>query len=149
MNPQLSTACRVRVRVRVRVTLRLAVYRQSVGLGAEPLETHGQNFFFQLNTCGHSPYVTSSLTRGWVCRLQLLLALANAFSSPSPAGLMTTFYCHRFEAPPTWSLRPRIYIPQEQGGTVIPPALGTHSNAYYDSQGYGGGNSKVVICVLH
>jgi hypothetical protein len=33
--------------------------------------------FFQLNTCDHSPYVTSSLMRGWVCRLQLLLALAN------------------------------------------------------------------------
>jgi hypothetical protein len=26
----------------------------------------------------HSPYVTSSLTRGWVCRLQLLLVLASA-----------------------------------------------------------------------
>jgi hypothetical protein len=35
-------------------------------------------FFFQLNTCGYNPYVTSSLTRGWVCRLQLLLALASA-----------------------------------------------------------------------
>jgi hypothetical protein len=34
--------------------------------------------FFQLNTCGHNPYVTSSLTRGWVCRLQLLLVLASA-----------------------------------------------------------------------
>jgi hypothetical protein len=34
--------------------------------------------FFQLNTCGHSPYVTSSLTRGLVCHLQLLLALASA-----------------------------------------------------------------------
>jgi hypothetical protein len=32
--------------------------------------------FFQLNICGYSPYVISSLTRGWVCRLQLLLALA-------------------------------------------------------------------------
>jgi hypothetical protein len=31
---------------RVRVILRLAVYRQSVHLGAEPLETHGQNSFF-------------------------------------------------------------------------------------------------------
>jgi hypothetical protein len=29
------------------------------------------NFIFQLNTCGCSPYVTSSLTRGWVCRLQI------------------------------------------------------------------------------
>jgi hypothetical protein len=36
-------------------------------------------FIFQLNTCGHSLYVTSSLTRGWVCRLQLLLSLASAF----------------------------------------------------------------------
>jgi hypothetical protein len=67
------------VRVRVRVTLRLAVYRQSIRLGAKPLETNGQIFFFQLNTYGHSTYVTSSLTRGWLCRLQLLLALASAF----------------------------------------------------------------------
>jgi hypothetical protein len=34
-------------------------------------------FYFQLNPCVHSPYVTSSLTREWICRLQLLLALAN------------------------------------------------------------------------
>jgi hypothetical protein len=33
--------CRtVRVRIKVRVTLRLAIYRQSVHLSAEPLETH-------------------------------------------------------------------------------------------------------------
>jgi hypothetical protein len=36
-------------------------------------------FFFQLNTCGCSPYVTSSLTRGWICHLQLLLDLASSF----------------------------------------------------------------------
>jgi hypothetical protein len=35
-------------------------------------------FIFQLNTCSYSPYVTSSLTRGCVCRLQLLLFLASA-----------------------------------------------------------------------
>jgi hypothetical protein len=29
-----------------RVTLRLAVYRQSVHLGDNPLETHDQNFYF-------------------------------------------------------------------------------------------------------
>jgi hypothetical protein len=34
--------------------------------------------FFQLNTCVYSPYVTSSLTRGWVCRLQLLLVFLSA-----------------------------------------------------------------------
>jgi hypothetical protein len=64
---------------RARVTLRLAVYHQSDRLGAESLETHGQNFFSQLNTCGHSPYIISSLTRGWVCPLELLLALASEF----------------------------------------------------------------------
>jgi hypothetical protein len=36
------------------------------------------DFFFHLNTCSYSPYVTSPLTRGLVCRLQLLLVLANA-----------------------------------------------------------------------
>jgi hypothetical protein len=50
----------------VRVTLRLAVYGQSVRLGDKPLETHDRHLFFHLNTCFHSPYVTSSLTRGWI-----------------------------------------------------------------------------------
>jgi hypothetical protein len=63
---------------RVRVALRREVYRRSVRLGDEPLQTQTSNFIFQLNTCGYSPYVTSSLTRGWVCRLQLLLVLASA-----------------------------------------------------------------------
>jgi hypothetical protein len=31
-----------------------------------------------MDTCGHSPYIISSLTRGLVCHLQLLLALASA-----------------------------------------------------------------------
>jgi hypothetical protein len=36
------------------------------------------SIFFQLNTCGFSPYITFSLTRGWVCRLQMLLVLASS-----------------------------------------------------------------------
>jgi hypothetical protein len=59
-------------KVIVKVTLRLAVR-----FGDRPLESHGQ-YFFQLNTCGHSPYVTSSLTRELVCGLQFLLALPSA-----------------------------------------------------------------------
>jgi hypothetical protein len=35
-------------------------------------------FLFQLNPCGYSPYVTSSLTRGLVCILQLLVVIASA-----------------------------------------------------------------------
>jgi hypothetical protein len=89
-------------RVRVRVTLRLAVYCQSVRLGAEPLDIHSQICFPQLNSCGQSPYITSSLTRGWVCHLQLLLALAGAFILESqirdfPTSLVNSlsqqFYC--------------------------------------------------------
>jgi hypothetical protein len=70
----------------------------------------GHNFF-QLNTWGHSPHVTSSLTKGRVCHLQLLLVLASAvILGPSLAGLMTTFYCLRFETPPTWRARsPYLY----------------------------------------
>jgi hypothetical protein len=36
------------------------------------------NFILQLNTCGYSCYVILSLTKGQVCRLQLLLVLARA-----------------------------------------------------------------------
>jgi hypothetical protein len=40
---------------------------------------------------------------------------------------------------------PRIYFPQEQGGTDIPPGSGFPSVASYDSQGYGGG----ILTSLH
>jgi hypothetical protein len=90
--------------VRVRVALLLAVYCQSAPLGVKPLETPNQHFF-QPNACGYSPYVTSSLTRGWVCRLQLLLALASA----------VTLYCLRFEFPSNL---------EGQGDPVIPPSIG-------------------------
>jgi hypothetical protein len=49
--------------------LRLAVYCQSVRLGIKAADTQDQ-FIFQLKTYGNNPNVTSSLTRGWVCRLQ-------------------------------------------------------------------------------
>jgi hypothetical protein len=47
-------------------------------LATSPLRLTTSNFIFQLNTCGYSSYVTSFLTTGWVCHLQLLLALASA-----------------------------------------------------------------------
>jgi hypothetical protein len=55
------------------------------------------------NTCCCSPYVTFFLTRGWVCRLQFLLLLASGVILRSESRrIMTTFYCLRFETPPTW-----------------------------------------------
>jgi hypothetical protein len=80
-------------------------------------------FSFQLNTCGHSAYVTSSLTRGWVCRLQMLLALASAviLGSESRGTHNHIFCCLRFETPKPGGPGPLTYIPQEQSGPVINP----------------------------
>jgi hypothetical protein len=47
-------------------------------LATSPLRLTTSNFIFQLNTCGYSPYVTSSLTKGWIYRLQLLLVFSSA-----------------------------------------------------------------------
>jgi hypothetical protein len=69
------------VKVIVKVTLRLMVYCQSVRLGVRPLETHDQRFFFQLNSCCNSPYVTSSLTRRWVCLVWICLAFRQVYNS--------------------------------------------------------------------
>jgi hypothetical protein len=90
------------------------------------------DFFFQLNTCSHSPYVTSSLTRGCVSLLQLLLVFASAIilrsilsqirDSPNLEGQIPVFI---------W-LRNRVALLYSQ-------ALGSIFVASYDSQGYGGG----------
>jgi hypothetical protein len=47
-------------------------------LATSPLRSTTKIFIFQLNTWGYIPYVTSSLTRRWVRRLQLLLGRASA-----------------------------------------------------------------------
>jgi hypothetical protein len=79
--------------------------------------TNGDKPLEPLNTCGYSPYVTFSLMGGSVCRLQLLLVLASAVTL-------------RLESVSDWRLPqhggpgPRIYIPPEQGGPVIPPGTG-------------------------
>jgi hypothetical protein len=46
---------------------------------------------------------------------------AQSLSVPGPAGLMTIFYCLRFETPQTWMARSPYLYPQEQGGPVIHP----------------------------
>jgi hypothetical protein len=47
-------------------------------MATNPLRPTTSIFVFQGNACGYSPYVTFSLTIGWVCRLQLLLVHASA-----------------------------------------------------------------------
>jgi hypothetical protein len=93
-----------------------------------PLRPMTSIFFFQLNTCCYSIYVTSSLMRGWVCHLQILLAVASKVILGSKScGTQTIFYCLRLKNPQPGEPGSCIYIPQEQGGPVIPPGTGfTH-----------------------
>jgi hypothetical protein len=94
-------------------------------LATSPLRLTASNYIFQLNTCGYSPYVTSSLI-GWVYRLQLLLVLASTVilrsESRGTYDHILLFSDSRLPQP-RWP-GPRIYIPQEQDSPVIPPGTG-------------------------
>jgi hypothetical protein len=94
-----------------------------------------------MNTRGHSPYITSSLTRGWVCRLKLLLVLASAvilgFESRGTRNHILLSQIRdssnlEGQVPVFVSLRNRVT-------RLYPQALGSLYVASYDSQGYGGG----------
>jgi hypothetical protein len=109
-------------------------------LGTSSLKPMTRIFILQLNTCGYSPYVTSLWReKGSVVYNCCWFSPAQSISGPSPAGLMTTFYCLRFETLPTWRARcPYLY----SLGTVSrlhAHALGSLFVASYDTQGYGGG----------
>jgi hypothetical protein len=112
-------------------------------LAPSPLRITTSNFIFQLNTCLHSPYVTSSVTRGWVCCLELLLALVSAFILGSESrGTHDLFYSLGFEIPPTLRARSPYLYPPGTGWPSYPPppqALGSLFVASYNSQGYGVG----------
>jgi hypothetical protein len=71
---------------------------------------------FQLNTCGHSPYVTSSLTRGQVCRLQLLLVLASAVILRSESrGTHDHILLSQIRDSPNWRFRSSYLYPPGTG----------------------------------
>jgi hypothetical protein len=87
----------------------------------KPLETHDL-YFFQTNTCCHSPYVTSFLMRGWVYRVKLLLALASAviLRSEFPRTHVHILQS-RFETTPRWRTRARYLYPSETGCSNYTP----------------------------
>jgi hypothetical protein len=104
-----------------------------------PWDSRHISFIFQLNTCGYSPYVTSSLTRGWVCRLQLLLGLASAVIVRS-GSRMITFYCLRFEISPNLEGQVSIFMSlRNRVAQLYPQTLGSLFVASNYSQGYVGG----------
>jgi hypothetical protein len=104
-----------------------------------PLRVTTSNTIVQLKTWIFSPYVPFSLTRGWVCRLQLLLVFASVvILMYEPHGSHDHILLSQILGSPTWRTRSPYWYPQEQSGPVIPKALCSVFVVSYDSQGYGG-----------
>jgi hypothetical protein len=110
-------------------------------LATSPLSLTTRSFIFQMNACGYNPYIPSSLTRGWVCHLQLLLVLdsvvilrSESYGTHYHILLLHIRDCHNLEgdAPLFISRRNRVT-------RLYPKALGSLSVVSYDSQDYGGG----------
>jgi hypothetical protein len=101
----------------------LLYYRWSVAnqfvLATCPLRLTTINFFFQLNACSHTAYLTSSLTR-----MGLLLTVAPGPCHCSRSQVRVAqdsiprFTVSDSRLPQTGGPGNRIYIPQEQGGPV-------------------------------
>jgi hypothetical protein len=104
--------------------------RRPVRLGVRhPSGTRDQFFFLleiffrQLRVCY---FVAVSLTREQICNLLLLLVLASAVPLGSDSrGTQDHILPSQFlRFPQPGGSGPRIYIPQELGGPVIPPGTG-------------------------
>jgi hypothetical protein len=112
------------------------VYRQSVRLGDKPLRLTTSNFTLQLNICGYSPYVTYPLTRGWVCRLQLLLVLASAVILRfEPRGTHDHILLSDLRFPNLKGQVPVFTFPRNRVVQLYPQALRPLFVASHDSQG--------------
>jgi hypothetical protein len=128
------------LKLKLKLKLRPTVSRPARLGVRNPSGTRGQFFFLleiffrQFRVCY---FVAPSLTRGRVCNLLLLLVLASAVPLGSESrGTRDHILLSKFlRILQPGGPGPRIYIPQEQGGPDIPPALGSLSVASYDSQG--------------
>jgi hypothetical protein len=117
------------------------VYCQSVCFGPKFLRPTTSIFFFQLNTCDYSPHVTSSLTRGWVCRLQLLLVVSSAviLGSESHRTHDHILPSQIWDFPNLEGQVPTFISPRNRLAQLYPQALRSLFVALYNSQGFGGG----------
>jgi hypothetical protein len=98
-------------------------------------------FFFQPNPCDYSSYVTPSLTRRRVCRLQLLLGLASAviLGSAYRWSHDHILLSQIRDSPNLGGQVPVFISPRNRVVQLYPQALGSLFVASHDSQGYGGG----------
>jgi hypothetical protein len=102
-------------------------------------DSRHSNFIFQLKTCDYSPYVVTSLTRGWVCPLQLLLVFASAVIIRSEScGTHDHILLSQIRDSPNLEGQVPVLISRNRVARLYPPALGSLFVAFYYSQGYGG-----------
>jgi hypothetical protein len=108
-------------------------------LAPSPLRLTISNFILQLNTCGYSPYVTSSLTRGWVCCLQLLLVLASAvILRPESRGTHDRILLSQIRDTPNLKGQVPVFIsPKNRVPQLYPQALGSLSSPPHGIMGRG------------
>jgi hypothetical protein len=94
-----------------------------------------------MNSGGYSPYATSSLTRGWVCRLQLLLALSSVVILGSESReTHDHILLYQTKDSPTLEGQVPIFIStRDRVAQLYSRALGSLLISSYDSQGCGGG----------
>jgi hypothetical protein len=89
------------------------------------------------------PYVTSSLTRGWVCHLQFLLVPASAATHGSECRGTddhTRILLSQIQDSPNLEGQAPVFLsPRNWIAQLYLQALGSIFVASYDSQGYGGG----------
>jgi hypothetical protein len=109
-------------------------------LATIPLTLTTSNFF-QLNPCGYSPYATSSLTRRWVCRLQLLLVFASIviLGSESRETHDHILLSQTRDSSNLEGQVPVFISPKNRFAQLHPQALSSFFFASYDSQAYSGG----------
>jgi hypothetical protein len=127
-------------KTKIKVMLRPTVSRP-VCLGVQP-STGVQDQIFvavrQLRVCWcGAPF----LTRGWVCRLQLLLVLDSAviLGSESRGTHDHILLCQIRDSPKQEGNVPEFISPRNRVAQLYPQAPGSLFVAFYDSQGYGGG----------
>jgi hypothetical protein len=97
-----------------------------VCLGVRPHLGPETRFLLLSNSCGFVDVGAPLLTRGRVCRLQLLpVSPAQAFSGSSPAGLMTIFNCLRLETPETCRIKSPYLSSRNRVAQLFPQALGS------------------------
>jgi hypothetical protein len=120
-------------------------------MATNPLRLPVNNFVFQLNTCGYNPYATSSLTRGWICRSQMLLVLASAVIHRAESrGIHDHILLFQIRDPPNLEVQVPVFIsPRNRVARLYPQTLDSIFVASYDSQGYAGSTLLWFDSVLY